>query len=106
MRQNSSVGVASRLQAGRSGILISAGTRYLFLLPNVQTGPPTLLIYGYWGSFSSVKRSDREVKHSPLSNADVKDAWSYTTTPPIFLHRVDRETFTIYIYIYITIYIS
>jgi hypothetical protein len=35
-----------------------------------------------------VKRPGRETDHSPLSSAEVKNAWSYTSTPPIRLHGV------------------
>jgi hypothetical protein len=49
-----------------------------------------------------VKRPGREAYHSPPSSAEVKDAWSYTSTPPIGLHGVvlilkkhwDNFTFT------------
>jgi hypothetical protein len=30
-----------------------------------------------------VKRSGREADHSPPSSTEVKNAWSYTSTPPI-----------------------
>jgi hypothetical protein len=30
----------------------------------------------------------READHSPQSSAEVKNAWSYTSTPPIRLHGV------------------
>jgi hypothetical protein len=35
-----------------------------------------------------VKRPGREVDHSPPSSAEVKNAWGYTSTPPIFLYGV------------------
>jgi hypothetical protein len=35
-----------------------------------------------------VKRPEREADHSPPSSAEVKNAWSYTTTLPIRLHGV------------------
>jgi hypothetical protein len=31
--------------------------------------------------FSGVKRPGREADHSPPSSAEVKNAWSYTSTP-------------------------
>jgi hypothetical protein len=34
------------------------------------------------------KRLGREVNHSPLSSAEVKNAWSYTAPLPIHLHGV------------------
>jgi hypothetical protein len=34
------------------------------------------------------KRPGREADHSPPSSAEVKNAWSYTTTPPVHLNGV------------------
>jgi hypothetical protein len=38
--------------------------------------------------YPGVKRSGREAGHSPLSSVDVKNAWSYTSPPPIRLPGV------------------
>jgi len=35
-----------------------------------------------------VKRPGREADHSPPSSAQVKRAWSYTSTPPVRLRGV------------------
>jgi hypothetical protein len=35
-----------------------------------------------------IKQPWREADHSPPSSADVKNAWSYTSTPPVCLHGV------------------
>jgi hypothetical protein len=35
-----------------------------------------------------VKRSEREADYTPPSSAEVKNAWSYASTPPISLHGV------------------
>jgi hypothetical protein len=35
-----------------------------------------------------VKRPECEADHSPPSSDEVKNAWSYTSTPPIRLHGV------------------
>jgi hypothetical protein len=35
-----------------------------------------------------VKRLGREVDHSPPPSAEVKNAWSYTSTPQLRLHGV------------------
>jgi hypothetical protein len=43
---------------------------------------------GARGSLPGVKQPVREVDHSPPSSAKVKNAWSYTSTPPIRLHVV------------------
>jgi hypothetical protein len=34
-----------------------------------------------------VKRPENEADHSPQPNAEVKNAWRYTSTPPIRLQR-------------------
>jgi hypothetical protein len=50
-----------------------------------------IYIYIYMGTGAlslGVKRPGREADHSPPSNAEVKNAWSYTSTPPIGLHGV------------------
>jgi hypothetical protein len=39
-----------------------------------------------------VKQPRREAVHSPLSSADVKNEWSYTSTP----HGMDRDNFICY----------
>jgi len=41
-----------------------------------------------------VKRQGREVDPSPPSSDEVKKEWSYTSTPPIRLHGLDRDNFT------------
>jgi hypothetical protein len=57
------------------------------------------------------KRQGHEADHSPPSSAEEKNAWSYTSTPPIRLHGVVlnlktcRDNFTVYIIIIIIIII-
>jgi hypothetical protein len=52
-------------------------------------GPTQLPIQSVSGALSlGVKRSGREVDYSPPSNAEVKNEWSYTSTPPMRLHGV------------------
>jgi hypothetical protein len=38
--------------------------------------------------FLEVKRPKRDADHSPPSSAEVKNKWSYTSTPPVRLHGV------------------
>jgi hypothetical protein len=50
----------------------------------VQTGSGAHAVsypVGTRGSFSDVKRVGREADHSPLSNTEVKNAWSYNSSP-------------------------
>jgi hypothetical protein len=47
----------------------------------------SLLYKEYHGALSlRVKLPERKANHSPPSSAEVKKAWSYTSTPPIRLH--------------------
>jgi hypothetical protein len=50
--------------------------------PDRFWGPPSLLSNEYQGALSlGVKRPEREAGHSPPSSAEVKNVWSYTSTP-------------------------
>jgi len=44
-----------------------------------------------------VKRPGCGADHSSPSRAEVKNDWSYTSTPPIRLNGVDRDKFTLYV---------
>jgi len=64
----------------------NSGKERNFFLENVQNTcgiPPLLLFCGYWVSFPARKR--------PPCRADVKNEWSYTSTPPICLNGVDMD---------------
>jgi hypothetical protein len=53
---------------------------------------------GTVGSFSVVKRQKRDADHSPPSSAEVKNAWSFTSTRLTCLHSDvlrHRDNFTI-----------
>jgi hypothetical protein len=50
------------------------------------TQPPVQWVPGALSR--GVKRPGREADHSPPSSAEVKNAWSYTSTPPICLYGV------------------
>jgi hypothetical protein len=52
---------------------------------------------GTEGTYPAVKGRVHEGYHSPSSNAEVKNEWSYTSTPPIFLQNIDRDNF-VYFY--------
>jgi hypothetical protein len=73
-----------------------AGPKH-FLLQNVLKGSGA-----HPASYSMVtavltvaKLLGHEVNHSPPSTAEVKNEWSYTSTPPICLHDVKREQTTL-----------
>ena len=42
-----------------------------------------------------VKQVEREADHWLLSTAETKNEWSYTSTPPIRLHGVHKNNFTV-----------
>jgi hypothetical protein len=66
---------------GRSWEFFSSPPR-----PDRLRGPHSLLYDGYAGSFSGVKRPGLDADHSSPSSSEVKNARSYTSTPPIRLH--------------------
>jgi len=37
-----------------------------------------------------VNQPESEADYSPPSNAQVKNAWSYTSTPPLSIHGMER----------------
>jgi hypothetical protein len=44
--------------------------------------------------FLGVKWPQLEADHSPPFGGEVKDKWSETSNPPVFLHGKDRENFS------------
>jgi hypothetical protein len=56
-------------------------------------GLPSLLFNGTGFFPLRAKGAGREVYHSPPSITEVKDVWSYTFTPPVSFHGVNREKF-------------
>jgi hypothetical protein len=81
-----STGLRARISGVR--VLVRAGIFFFFTTasrpaleptrPPIQWTPEALSL--------GVKRPVREAEHSPPSSAEVKVAWSYTSTPPICLH--------------------
>jgi hypothetical protein len=58
----------------------------IFSLHHVQTSSqahPALYEMGIGGSSPEEKQPRHEADHSPPSSAEVKNAWSYTSTPSI-----------------------
>jgi hypothetical protein len=71
------------LRAGQSGVRIPTTESRSVLGPTqppIQWLPRVLYL--------GVKWPGREAVQSPPSGAEVKNAWSYTSTPPIRLHGV------------------
>jgi hypothetical protein len=59
--------------------------RVIYKIHVIQTGSgvhPASYPMGTGDSFPGVKRQGREADHSPLTSAEVKKMWIYTSTPP------------------------
>jgi hypothetical protein len=68
-----------------------AGVGNFSLHHRVQTGSgahPATYSLGTRDSSLGIKLPGRETDHSSPSSAKVKNAWSYTSTPPVRLHGV------------------
>jgi len=77
------------LQAGCGDLSPGGGWELFFSLCPDQSGAhPASYPMGTRSSFSGGKVSECEAGHSPPSSAKVKNVWSYTATPPIYLHGV------------------
>jgi hypothetical protein len=77
-----SVSIMTRLRAGRPGFY-SWQNKYFYSSPphpDRLWGSPSLLSIEYQGLFPGLKRPGREADHSPPSSAEIKNAWSYTST--------------------------
>jgi hypothetical protein len=89
--QSGSVSVETRLRTGRPGFSFRQGQWWNFFFslpprPDWLWGTPSLLSNGYWALSSGVKLSERKADHPPPSSAEVKNAWSCISTPPIRVH--------------------
>ena len=73
-------------QKGKKKERITVGARYLSLF---QIGAhPASYSLGTWGKPTGIKFNP-----SHISSTEVKNDWSYTSTPPICLCGLDRDTF-------------
>jgi hypothetical protein len=92
------LGIGTRLWAAWPGVCIPAGARDFSLLQNAENGcgaHPSFYSMGT-GFFPGLKRPGSEVDQSPPYSAEVKNEWSYTSSPPISFHDVDREKLYVY----------
>ena len=64
--------------------------------PDQLWGPPTLLLNVFQGSCLEVKWPEIQVTNSLPSSAEVMIEWTYTPTPPVCLHGMDRKTLPIH----------
>ena len=81
------------LRAGLSGVRIPSGARNypLFRKPRQLWCPVCLLFIGYRGTYTGVKRPGGKVDLSPPSSAEVKNEWSYASTPPVCIHESEKD---------------
>ena len=60
---------------------------------------PLSKVDGYRGSYSGgggLKKPGHEFNHSPPFSAEVKNEWSYTSTPPKCLHGLKQGNLYLY----------
>jgi hypothetical protein len=96
------VGVVARLRDGRSGVRISAGERDFLFSKTIQTASGvytasySMGIVVFPGGEGLGRSGDKEVDHVIRSSALVKNECSYTSSPPIHLHGVNRDRLSFY----------
>ena len=57
--------------------------------PDHSWGPTSIVLSGYLGSCLGEGQTWCEA--IPASTAGVRNEWSYTSTPPVFPHGIDRD---------------
>ena len=67
--------------------------------------PSTLLFNGYRGSFMGVKRTGSEFNNKSSSGAEVKNEWSYTSTPSVCLSGQGKVYVRKYVCMYVCMYV-
>jgi hypothetical protein len=80
--------VGGKLRLISSPVIHFSSVLVCFLVQNGSGAHPVSYPMGTRSSFLGVKGPGREADHSPPSSAEVKNAWSYTSTRPIRLHGV------------------
>jgi hypothetical protein len=58
---------------------------------------------GTRGILPGSKVARHEADHSPPSSTEIKNDWSYDSTPPIYLHGMHRGNFAFYFIILIVL---
>jgi hypothetical protein len=81
-------------------LLLPVGARDTSLLQNVRAdlGPTQPPIQWVLGCLPGVRRPRRDADHSAPSSIEVKNECRHTSTPPVCLHGLDRDSCTFYFY--------
>ena len=97
MCQDSSVGMATTVQAGRSGDRISVGGGNFRAHPDRCRSRHSFLYNGYRG-FPGFNRPWRGVHCSPLPSPRLRKMYCFTFNPPLVLRRLFYSDFYLYLY--------
>ena len=107
MPKNALKGISSRqyIKCGGLGLYLtifsSAQIKRFLPTPKKNSRPsmeaPNILFIGYWIYFPGEQGPRLEINHSLPSSAEVKNEWSYTSTPPTRLHGLDLDTLLFFI---------
>jgi len=60
--------------------------------------PASYIQWAPGGSFPGVKQLGHEVDYSSPFSAQVRNGWSFASTPPLCLYGTDRDSFTLFMY--------
>jgi hypothetical protein len=82
------------LRTARSWVRLQASLHNILTL---FLGPLSLVFGDYRGFPLTVKRTGLEAGHYPSSSNDVKNQWSYTSTPFMYLRVLDRPALLFYL---------
>jgi len=90
------------LWAGQPGIRMLLGVRDFSVLQNVQTGSgahPASCSLGTGVLSWGLKWLGHYINHRPPSSANLKNEWSYTSSPFMCLNCMDSENFYIFLHL-------
>jgi hypothetical protein len=93
----------SRLWAGRLAFIPDRGIEGIFFLLATGSGAhPASYPVGTCGSLPGGKVAGREADHLPPSSVEIKNEWSYTSTPHYFMTRYlvkHRDNFAVIFFV-------
>jgi hypothetical protein len=102
-RMISVVDMATWQQAGVYGVRMPFSTRGVLFSRNFYNGSETHITtcsIGIGVLFRELRRPERDVDRSPPSTIEFRNKCCYTSTPLMRVHAVDRDIFTLYLYLY------